>query len=221
MYALQNVRTREFVAFYMHIPKTAGTHLRDYIHHNYVGEWELRQPADFLPMQFANLPIDDYSHLTLEKAHILYPTLQEWIDHFEIDVFTITRNPYERFVSCLRFMPVLMNIDRDTGGQPYYEGRYDSSTFHAIFTNMLFTPQARWIMHEGRQVSRIIRLQDVTDTIVSIVPNLEIDFRQKWWTNEQATEQFELGFNIPKFELDGETKKFVEWMYREDFDLGL
>ena len=26
---------------------------------------------------------------------------------------------------------------------------------------------------------------------------------------------------IPKFELDGETKKFVEWMYKEDFDLGL
>ena len=84
---------------------------------------------------------------------------------------------------------------------------------------MLFTPQKDGLCTVFRQVSRIIRLQDVTDTIVSIVPNLEIDFRQKWWTNEQATEQFELGFNIPKSELDGETKVCRVDGSREDFDL--
>ena len=221
MYALQNVKTREFVALYMHIPKTAGTHLRDYIHHNYVGEWELRSPADFLPTQFVNLPIEDYAHLTLDQAFQIFPTLQDWIEHFEIDVFTLTRNPYDRFVSCLRFMPILMNLDKDTTGLVKYKGQYDASTFHAIGTNLIFTSQSEWIMHQGRQVSRIIRLEDIRDTVVSILPNLEVDFRQQWWTNEDATNRIGLDFNIPKFELDGETKKFVEWMYKEDFDLGL
>ena len=76
-------------------------------------------------------------------------------------------------------------------------------------------------MHEGEQISRIIKLEDVTDTIVSLTGDLKVDFRDRWWTNEDASKALQLDFNIPKFDLDIETRKFVEWLWKDDFDLGL
>jgi hypothetical protein len=237
MYALQDVESRKFFGLFMHIPKTAGTFIRSYIHEAYSGKVEIRNPHHFLPtyaderikqnpyyqsiLDHPNLPIDDYAHLTLEQAFKVFPTLKEWIADHDIDVFTVTRNPYDRFVSVMRFIPVMMNLDMDIKGVPKFRGQLKPHEFHALYTNLLTLPQAEWIMHEGEQISRIIKLEDVTDTIVSLTGDLKVDFRDRWWTNEDASKALQLDFNIPKFDLDIETRKFVEWLWKDDFDLGL
>ena len=222
MFALQNEQTREFHGLFLHIPKTAGSHVKSYVNDNYIGKWEFRHLADFLPYQHQNLPIDDMAHLTLDQAFQMFPTLGDWIEDFNIDVFTITRDPYERFVSCLRFLPNLMNLDIDRVGLPKFKGQLSEDQFHAIYTTLLLRPQAEWIMHEGKQWTRIIKLEDVQDTSVSICGEVQVDFSKKTWTNEEAAETTGLGFNIPHFHIqDNETRKFIEWLWKDDFDLGL
>lgn len=227
MFGLQNLETRQFEALFFHIPKTAGSLVKTYVRDNYKHQYVLRQLHGVLPYHNRHdLPMNevgmhDHSHLTIDQAFDIYPTLDEWIEENNIDVFCITRDPYERFVSCLRFIPVMMNLDIDGSGIPKFRGQYAEDHFHAVYTYLLMSPQARWICKEGEPFARTIHLDDVKGTVAQVTDNVSVDFTKKVWTNEDASHKMLNDFVIPKFPLDGETKKFVEWLWKEDFDLGL
>ena len=227
MYGLQNLETRKFEALFFHAPKTAGSLVKKYTKNNYGHQYMFRTLHGLLPMfgdgklKMANVQMDDHSHLTVDQAFDIYPTLDEWIHENNIDVFTMVRDPYERFVSCLRFIPVMMNLDIDGSGVPKFRGQYAEDHFHAVYTHLIMSPQARWICRDGQPFARTIHINDVKDTVANVTGNVSVDFRENIWSNEEASEKMLNDFVIPKFPLDEQTKMFVEWLWKEDFDLGL
>ena len=227
MYVLQNLETRKFEALFFHAPKTAGSLVLNYVKTNYAHQYRFRSLHGLLPyynnhdLKMEEVEMNDHAHLTIDRAFEIYPTLSDWIDKNDIDVFTMVRDPYERFVSCLRFIPVMMNLDIDKSGIPKFRGQLSESRFHAIYTNMIMSPQARWICRDGKPFARTIHINDVKDTVAKITENVSVDFGTKVWTNEDASEKMMNNFVLPKFPLDEQTKLFVQWLWKEDFDLGI
>ena len=227
MYGLQNLETRKFEGLFFHAPKTAGSLVLNYVKNNYEHQYRFRTLHGVLPLyNNPNLKMDevemnDHAHLTIDQAFELYPTLGDWIDENNIDVFTMTRDPYERFVSCVRFIPVMMNLDIDRSGIPKFRGQMSESRFHQVYTNMIMSPQARWICRDGKPFARTIHIKDVRGEVAPICNNVSIDFTTKIWTNEDASKKMLNDFILPKFPLDEQTKLFVQWLWKEDFDLGL
>lgn len=227
MFALQNTQTRKFEALFFHAPKTAGSHVLEYTKSRYIGEYQFRTLHSILPyygdidIPIDRVDMDDHAHLTIDQAFQIYPTLDEWIQENDIDVFTMVRDPYERFVSCLRFIPVMMNLDIDRSGIPKYGGQLSPSDFHKIYTHNIMSPQARWICRDGQPFARTIHLNDVQGKVVEITKGVSVDFGIVHWSNEDASEKMQNNFLIPKFPLDEQTKLFVQWLWKEDFELGL
>lgn len=234
MFGLQNLETRKFEALYFHAPKTAGTHMLTYVKENYAGNYAFRTLHGILPFHDnPDLPIEviasednryqgrgDHAHLTIDQAFDIYPSLDDWIQENNINVFTMVRDPYERFVSCLRFLPILMRMDMDRGGKTRYREQFPEWEFHQRFTNLIMSPQANWVCRQGVPYAKTLHLNDISGKVVKITDEVSVDFSTKWWTNEDAAETVG-DYVIPKFELDDATKKFVQWFWKEDFELGL
>ena len=99
----------------------------------------------------------------------------------------------------------------------------DSHWFHFYYTNLIFEPQWKWCYENSNDenpYTRIIRLDEVKDTIYEVTKGFEVDFSQNTWSNEEVNSEIgEAPFSIPKFTLDEGTKQFVKWLYKDDFRL--
>lgn len=219
------MKTDEWVGLYMHIPKTGGSRLRNSIYEQLdTGDYDCfcTQMSKVLPINqttLDSLNVDGLAHLTLDQAFQVFPTLDDWITENNIDVFTITRNPYERFISCLRFLPTMMQHGIDKGDKiPRYGGSMTPSEFHAIVTTSLFRQQSDWINRDGTPYTRVLRLDEITGkSNVHITENLYCDFSKTDGSTEQVAEHIhKSSYVIPKFTLDAETKKFVQWLWADD-----
>lgn len=238
MFGIRNKKTREILAFFMHIPKTSGSHIIQQIQDSSddydiinirmmydEDNGELRKSiGGHADPRHEHFPIENHAHLTLDQAFCLYPKLKEYINTHNIDVFTIIRDPYERFVSQVRFIPSLMISDFDKRGKnKNLLERLDSHWFHFYYTNLIFEPQWKWCYENSNDenpYTRIIRLDEVKDTIYEVTKGFEVDFSQNTWSNEEVNSEIgEVPFSIPKFTLDEGTKNFVKWLYKDDFRL--
>ena len=163
MFGIRSRKTQEILAFFMHIPKTSGSHIIRQISDNYVDydivnienlydeDIELRKSiGGQRHSRHEHFPIENHAHITLDQAFCLYPKLKEYINTHNIDVFTIIRDPYERFVSQVRFIPTQMIADFSRSGKNNLE-RMDSHWFHFYYTNLIFEPQWKWCYENSNE----------------------------------------------------------------------
>jgi len=223
MYGIKNLKTDKHIAVFMHIPKTSGTHFLESINPE---EFEVYPLNKYIPCRQNRFSITfrEQSHATLEQVYMLYPTLGKFIDNNNLDVFTFVRDPFERFVSCCRFLPVFMTLDTINKGQSNYGESTTHEEFISHYATLLSRPQSDWIDIEGRPQTRMIHLSDIQNKEVEIVDGMTIDYRKSWWSNEDAVSKVRKEtptWNIPKFTLDAETKRYVEWLWKKDFALNL
>ena len=151
MWGLRHKDTGNISAFFMHIPKTSGTRVLRYISNVYADEYEFKNILDMYnedrvlhesiggepDPRHIHFPIENHAHITLDQAFCLYPKLKEYINTNNIDVFTIIRDPYERFVSQVRFIPSLMISDfYKRGDNTNLLEQLDSHWFHFYYTNL-------------------------------------------------------------------------------------
>ena len=238
MWGLRHKESGEIRAFFMHCPKTSGTRILRYVTETYGDEYEFKaidtMYAEDSVLQrslgerqfiLPKSPVENHSHLTLGQAFYMYPNLKSYIERKNIDVFTMVRNPYDRFVSCLRFIPNLMISDFDATNEGSAVERLGLHNFNYYYTTLALQPQYLYSYadeSDTKPYARIIHLEKVTGTKYEVTNGIEVDFTEKTWTNEHARQEISentrhVPYWIPKFELDEGTRKFVEWFYAEDF----
>ena len=240
MWGLRHKETGNISAFFMHIPKTSGTRVLRYISKYYADEYEFKNILDMYnedrvlhesiggepDPRHVHFPIENHAHITLDQAFCLYPNLKQYIADNNIDVFTIVRDPYERFVSCLRFIPTLMISDFAMVGKPKYE-QLESHWFHHYKTNEMLMSQSPYVFEKEEDTTpytRVLYLEEITGTKYEVTKGVTVDFTEKTWSNEHANREIEkentwtVPFYIPKFELDEGTRDFVKWFWKDDFE---
>ena len=88
MFGIRNKKTREILAFFMHIPKTSGSHIIQQIEDSSVeydivniqtmfneDNSELRKSiGGHAHPRHEHFPIENHAHVTLDQAFSLYPT---------------------------------------------------------------------------------------------------------------------------------------------------
>lgn len=237
MWGLRHKESGEIRAFFMHCPKTSGTRILRYVSKTYGDEYEfkaidtmyredsvLQRSIGEYQFILPKSPVENHSHLTLGQAFHMYPNLKSYIERKNIDVFTMVRNPYDRFVSCVRFIPNLMISDFVNLGQSAVD-RLGLNDFNYYYTTLALQPQYLYshISPSSTQpYARIIHLEDVTGSKYEVTNGIEVDFTERDWTNEHARQEIientrDVPFWISHFELDEGTRRFVEWFYAEDF----
>ena len=219
MYGIKNITTDKWVGLFFHTPKTGGSNIIHQLKSD--DAFDIHIMTSVLPFDetlLKEMPVNDEGHLTIDQAFKIFPTLDDWIDRYNIDVFTLTRDPYERFISCMRFLPTAMRLNEDSDGISFYES-LTPSEFHRRITTTNFSPQSYWNCRDGKPFARRIRLEDIIgQKKVHLCEECYVDFTQTIWSLEQASEQIhDNSYVIPKFTLDEETKKFVQWLWKDDF----
>ena len=131
------------------------------------------------------------------------PSLWERWGH--LPIYCMTRHPYERFESQMGFVPVIMSMFGPT------------KFFDVDHGEGLFNSQWKHMTHNGILLDNIkqIKLEDVTGTVFEI-EGLEIDMRDKFWTQEDAYDRVDItGF--PQYK-NNHSKEFVQKAYPDDFE---
>lgn len=130
-----------------------------------------------------------------------------WKRWGHLPIYIMTRHPYERFESQMGFIPVILSL---FGPERFF-------TDHAVGT--LFRTQWSYMTNlDGKKLRNIkqIKLENVAGTVFEI-EGLEIDMRDKHWTQKEAYETIDIT-GYPQYTESTHSKEFVQDAYSDDFE---
>ena len=102
---------KEIDTLFIHIPKTGGSNIENYIFHSYKLKKNINNLLSFNNIDNINIKINSHS-----LQHMTYNEIYENKDFFNINIedtklkiFTVVRNPYDRIISDLLFLKLIEN----------------------------------------------------------------------------------------------------------------
>jgi len=218
MFGVKRRDATEYEFYFMHPAKCAGSFIEFYIMDEYK-DYHNRIPNDVLDYKQTEHYTYSTQHFHLYNAELFCPDLLTT----DTPLYTIVRNPYDRFASQLKFLMMYM-LKKPSGAFDFGVHESEKWLSGVIMNEMspignIFQAQNAYTHYHGEEKTRWFRLEDIKDYTLTI-ESLQFDMTRRDinnWSHDDVAK--EVGFTSDlNIELNDGMKEIVRQAYEKDFE---